>query len=320
MAGVGVKAAAIVINHNGGEDLGRCLESLRQQTVPLGVLLVDCASTDSSRRWVEAPPPEVQVLALAENRGYTGGANAGLAALSEGVEVVGFFNPDCFPRPDFFAVCLELFRQRPEIGGIAPRLVREGEDVLDSCGQVLSPWVLMVQDRGYGAPAAGRFSFPEKVLAACGAGMVYRRQALERVRVLGEVFPSEFFAFWEDLDLGWRVSASGYHVLYEPRAVAVHRRGATAQKGKGRLLFRRPPPLAAGYLLNRWATLVRNLHPRDAWWRLPLLVAWDMAMVTALVVRKPAVLPHLRLLPKRLALAFRQRQLCRQRRLQEMLS
>lgn len=315
-----MRAAAIIINHNGGDDLGRCLESLRKQTVPVDVLLVDCASRDRSRRWVKTPPPGVQVLALAENRGYTGGANAGLMALADEVEVVGFFNPDCFPRADFFAVCLEVFLQRPEVGGIAPRLLREGETTLDSCGQVLSPWVLMVRDRGYGEPAAGRFLVAEKVLAACGAAMVYRREAVARVRVAGEAFPSEFFAFWEDLDLGWRVSASGYQVVYEPRAVAVHRRGATAQKGKGRLLFRRPPALAAGYLVNRWATLVRNLHWQDAWWRLPLLVAWDMAMVTALVLRKPAVLPYLRVLPKRLALAFGQRRLQRQRRLREILA
>lgn len=314
-----MKAAAIVINHNGGEDLASCLQSLLAQTVPVEVLLVDCASTDVSRRWVETPPAGVRVVSLPENRGYTGGANAGLAALAADVHVVGFFNPDCFPRPDFFAVCLEVLEKHPEVGGVAPRLLREGETTLDSCGQVLSPWVLMVHDRGYGELAAGRFLASEKVLAACGAGMVYRREALERVRVAGEVFPSEFFAFWEDLDLGWRVSACGYHVLYEPRAVAVHRRGATAREGKGRLLFRRPPQLAAGYLLNRWATLVRNLHFGDAWWRLPLLVAWDMAMVTALVVRKPAVLFSLRALPRRLALAFHHRRFLPQKRLRELL-
>lgn len=314
-----MKAAAIVINHNGGEDLGLCLQSLLGQTVPVEVLLVDCASTDVSRRWVETPPPGVRVLALPENRGYTGGANAGLAALAADGHVVGFFNPDCFPRPDFFAVCLEVFQKSSQVGGVAPRLLRPGESTLDSCGQVLSPWVLMVRDRGYGEPAFGRFLSPEKVLAACGAGMVYRREALERVRVAGEVFPPEFFAFWEDLDLGWRVSACGYHVVYEPRAVAVHRRGATAQEGRGRLLFRRSPALAAGYLLNRWATLVRNLHIADAWWRLPLLVAWDMAMAAALVVRKPAVVSSLRAFPHRLALAFHQRRLLPQKRLRELL-
>lgn len=314
-----MRAAAVVINHNGGQDLGRCVAALSGQTVPVEVVVVDCASTDASRGFLESPPAGVRVVLLAENRGYTGGANAGLAVLPDDREVVGFFNPDCFPRPDFFEVCLQVFATRPEVGGIAPRLVRADGVTLDSCGQVLSPGVLMVRDRGYGEPAAGRFLKRQRVLAACGAGMVYRREALEKVRLAGEVFPSEFFAFWEDLDLGWRVSASGYQVIYEPRAVAVHRRGATAEKGRGRLLFRRPPALAAGYLLNRWATLVRNLHPRDAWWRLPLLVVWDAAMVVTLVLRKPAAWRFLRALPRRLELAWGQRRLLRQKPLRELL-
>lgn len=313
-----MKAAAIVINHNGGEELPRCLESLLAQTVPVDVVLVDCASEDSSRHIVAAPPPGVRVVALSENLGYTGGANAGLAVMGGDVEAVGFFNPDCFPEPDFFAVCLEVLAKNPDVGGVAPRLLRDDGCTLDSCGQVLTPWVLMVRDRGYGIPARGLYSQAERVLAACGAGMVYRREALERVRVDGEVFPSEFFAFWEDLDLGWRVSASGYRVLYEPQAVAVHRRGATARKGKGRLLFRRPAPLAAAYLLNRWATLLRNLHWRDAWWRLPLLVGWDAAMVVGLTLRKPSALAYLVRAPHRLQRAARQRRVWVQKPLREL--
>lgn len=313
-----MRAAAIVINHNGGADLARCLAMLTGQTVPVQVVVVDCASHDSSRELLAGPPPGVRVVALEDNRGYTGGANAGLDALGEDADVVGFFNPDCFPQSDFFQVCLELFREHPGVGGIAPRLLRLDGATLDSCGQVLSPWVLMVRDRGYGRPAAGRFLQREAVLAACGAGMVYRRDALERVRVAGEVFPSEFFAFWEDLDLGWRVRACGYQVVYEPRAVALHRRGATAERGRGRLLFRRSPALAAGYLMNRWATLVRNLHWRDAWWRWPLLVVWDLAMVVAVLWHKPAALRYLRAAPNRVRLAWRQRRTLTQKPLAEL--
>ena len=174
------------------------------------------------------------------------GVCGGLAALDPAVEVIGFFNPDCVPSPEFFAACLDVLERRPEAGGVAARLERPGGEVLDSCGQVLTPLLLRVRDRGYDGPAVGRFAEPATVLAACGAAMVYRRAALTAAAVAGEVFPADFFAFWEDLDLGWRVSAAGWPVVYEPRAVAIHRRGATAAPGAGRLIFRRPPELAAG--------------------------------------------------------------------------
>ena len=313
-----MRAAAIVVNHNGGADLARCLEALFAQSVAIEVVLVDCASTDGSRRLADEPPPGVRGLPLPDNRGFAGGVNAGLAALGDEVEVVGVFNPDCFPSPELFAVCLELFGRASGVGGVAPRLVRDDGVTLDSCGQVLTPWLLRVCDRGYGEPAAGAWGEPGRVLAACGAGMVYRRSALAAAAVDGEVMPSAFFAFWEDLDLGWRVSNLGLEVRYEPRAVAVHRRAATAAPGSGRLLFRRPPGLQAHILANRWATLARNLHAVDFLVRLPVLLMADAAMVALVVARRPAVArPLLAALPG-VARAWRQRRAVPRRRLREL--
>ena len=312
-----MKAAAVVVNFNGGGDLERCLAALAAQTERVDVVLVDCASTDGSRALAERPPAGVVGVPLADNRGYAGGCNAGLAAAGD-AEVVGFFNPDCFPRPDLFAVVVRRLAGDGTVGGVAPRLERDDGITLDSCGQVLSPWLLMVRDRGYGEPAAGAYPEPARVLAACGAGMVYRRAALESVAVDGEVFPSEYFAFWEDLDLGWRVRNAGWQVVYEPTAVAVHRRGTTAEPGRGRLIFRRSPRLAAGIVVNRWATLLRNLHAVDFLRRLPVLLLADTAMTMTLLARRPAVAPALlRALP-RLRLARRQRRVLPRRRLREL--
>ncbi len=314
-----MKAAAVVVNHNGGDDLPRCLAALAAQTVPVDVVLVDCHSTDGSRALAEAPPHGVRGVALADNRGYAGGCAAGLAAVAADVEAIGFFNPDCFPAPGLFARCLAVLAAAPALGGVAPRLVRPGGDTLDSCGQVLSPVLLRVRDRGYGEPAPGAFLDAVDVLAACGAAMVYRRTALAAVAVDGAVFPAEFFAFWEDLDLGWRMANAGWRVRYEPSAVAVHRRGATAAPGRGPLTLRRPPQLAACIVVNRWATLLRNLHPVDFLARLPVLLPADVAMVALVVTLRPRALPALlRELP-RLRLAWRQRRgLGPRRRLAEL--
>ena len=313
-----MKAAAVVVNYNGGADLPRCLAALARQTVPVEVVLVDCASTDGTRALAEAPPAGVKGLPLPANAGFAGGCAAGLEAVSADAAAVGFFNPDCFPDPGFFAACLQLLERDPAAGGVAPRLLRPDRATLDSCGQTLTPWLLRVRDRGYGTPGAGRFEVPGPVLAACGAAMVYRREALKAAAVEGAVFPEEFFAFWEDCDLGWRVGNAGWTVRYEPGAVAVHRRGATAGAGEGRLIFRRPPALAAGILINRWATLARNVHLLDFLPRLPLLLLGDALMVTLVVLRRPAVLPHLGAAPGRVRLALRQRRTLPRRRLGEL--
>jgi GT2 family glycosyltransferase len=313
-----MRSAAIVINHDGGTDLRRCLDALATQTVPVEVVLVDCRSTDGTQAMAESPPAGVRALALPDNRGYAGGANAGLSVLPAEVETIGFFNPDCFPRSDFFAVCNALFSSRPEVGGIAARLERPDGINLDSCGQVATPVLLHVRDRGYGQPGTPELDRSATVLSACGAGMVYRRTALAAAAVDGEVFPSEFFAFWEDFDLGWRVSNAGFRVVYEPRAVAVHRRGATAAPGAGRLIFRRSPALAANILVNRWATWLHNLHGVDFVLRLPVLLPVDALAVLAVVARRPAVLPALLAALPRLGRAWRRRGSLRRRRLGEL--
>jgi GT2 family glycosyltransferase len=312
------KAGAVVVNFNGGDDLLHCLRTLLAQTVALEIVLIDCASTDASRLVAVHPPAGVIGVPLPANLGFAGGCGAGLGRLGRDVDAVGFFNPDCFPEPDYFARCLELLAARPDAGGVAGRLLRPDGDRLDSCGQVLTRGLLRVRDRGYGEHAAGAYTAPAAVLAACGAAMVYRRKALEQAAVAGEVFPSDYFSFWEDLDLGWRVNNRGWRVLYEPAAVAVHRRAATAAPGSGRLTFRRPPPLAACILANRWATLARNLHPVDFVLRLPLLLGGDAVMLFLVVARRPAVLPALWHALPRVRRAWQQRSELPRRRLAEL--
>jgi GT2 family glycosyltransferase len=314
-----MKAGAVVVNFNGGADLSACLKALRAQTMPVEVVLVDCASTDGTRSVAQRPPLGVRALPLASNLGYAGGCAAGLEVLDPEVEVIGFFNPDCFPGSGYFAVCEEVLLSEPKVGGVAGRLLRPDGGTLDSCGQLLTRFLMRVRDRGYGAPAAGAFERRARVLAACGAGMVYRRQALQAVAVAGDVFPAEFFAFWEDLDLGWRVNNAGWSVVYEPRAVATHRRAGTAAAGTGRLIFRRPPELAARIVINRWATLLRNLHAVDFWLRFPVLLPGEVLMLGWLVLRYPRLVAALRAAPARLRLAARQRRLIPRRRLGELL-
>jgi hypothetical protein len=165
---------------------------------------------------------------------------------------------------------------------------------VDSVGQVLERGRLEVRDRGYGGPLTPDLLEPAPVLAPCGALAVFARTALDLVREGPGPFAEHFFCFWEDLELGWRLHGHGLGVRTVPDAVAVHRRGAGADGGRGPLRWRRPPELEACVLSNRWMTLARHLHPLDLASRLPLLLVWDSAVVAAGVARRPVLARHLR--------------------------
>jgi GT2 family glycosyltransferase len=106
-------------------------------------------------------------------------------------------------------------RPAPAPGG-GPRL-------LDACGmQLTRSWRHL--DRGSGEPDRGQWALPERVFGATGAATLFRREALLDAAVDGEVFDPRFHSFREDAELCFRLRERGWEVLYEPAAVAEHRR------------------------------------------------------------------------------------------------
>jgi GT2 family glycosyltransferase len=293
-----------VVSHDSERDLPRCLEALLEDRYLSSVVVVDNRSADGSvaaaRRFSDS---RLSVLEEGTNKGFAGGCNSGFAAVPRDVRYVAFMNPDVVVEPGCLAICAEVIETRPEVGGAAPRLMRPDRTTVDSVGQVLRPYTLEVRDRGYGQPLAEDLLRPRQVLSACGALAVYRRAALDEIAEDQGPWAEHFFCFWEDLELGWRLTNRGWAVVTIPDAVATHGRGAGARQGSGRLRWRRPPELEACVLTNRWMTLIRHLHRLDAVRRLPLILMWDVAVLAASVVRRPRLVGHLR---RRLPLVYRE--------------
>ncbi len=93
--------SVIVVNWNGREHLTPCFESLLASDYPadrLELVCVDNGSTDGSVALLRQSFPRVLVVALPENRGFTGGNSAGVAAATG--EVLVFLNNDMRVEPD----------------------------------------------------------------------------------------------------------------------------------------------------------------------------------------------------------------------------
>jgi len=284
----------VVVSHDSAGDLPDCLDALLGAEAVAAVVVVDNASSDGSPEVARARGDRrLKVCGERVNRGFAGGCNRGYAELPPELPVVAFLNPDV--RVDHATLALSAARlaARPELGGVAPRLMRPDRVTVDSVGQVLGRLTLEVRDRGYGKRVDPALLEPAPVLAACGALAVYRRVALDAVAEDGGPWAGHFFCFWEDLELGWRLANRGWSVESLPEAVAIHGRGAGARAGGGPLRWRRPPALEACVLTNRWMTFARHLHPLDSLPRLPLLLAWDVSLTVVGILRRPALARHL---------------------------
>jgi len=269
--------AVCIVVHNSAADLPGCLEAVgRLEHRPLQIMVVDCASEDGSldvaRR--HAPPGlPFQAIELGENRGFTGGMNAALAA--SGAPWVLSLNADARPAPDYVTRLLACAAAHPDlrVGALIGRLLRpaaDGTRRLDACGMRLTrTWRHL--DRGSGEVDRGQYAAPERVFGASGAASLYRREALEDAAVDGEVFDPRFHSFREDAELCFRLRERGWEILYEPAAIAEHRRFNLPERRsampavvnchslKNRYLLRLYHQTAGNFLRTLLPTLVRDL-------------------------------------------------------------
>jgi GT2 family glycosyltransferase len=253
---VSPRVAVVIPNWNTRAFLGPCLEFLRRQTFrDFETLVVDSASTDGSVGFVEERFPEVRVLALPENRGFSGAVNAGIEASS--ADLVVLLNNDTEQDPGWLEALVRAAERRPEAGLFASKLVDFGDRrLLDGAGDALRKSGLPYR-LGHGERDRGQFGSEEFVFGACAAAALYRRSVFEEVGL----FDEDFFAYCEDGDLSFRAQLAGHRCLYVPDSVVYHvgsvstggKRSATATRlgtRNGLLLLVKnlPGPLVRGFL------------------------------------------------------------------------
>jgi GT2 family glycosyltransferase len=214
--------SVIVINWNGKHYLPTCLDALRAQTYPrLEVLVADNASTDGSQALVEEQYPWVRLVALPENRGFTGGNNAGIA-VSTGAIVI-LLNNDTEVAPDWVAEVAAAFERHPEAGLVASKmLLFDRRDTFHTAGDLYRVDGLP-GNRGVWQKDEGQYDREEYVFGACGGSLAVRRAVLAAIGALDD----DFFFSAEDVDFAWRAQLAGFRCVYAPRAVVYHQLAAT---------------------------------------------------------------------------------------------
>lgn len=259
----GLAVAVCIVIHDDAADLPGCLESIAAlRHRPLEIVVVDCDSRDGGLETARAHAPAgipFQAVALGANLGFAGGMNAAFALTR--APFVLTLNADARPAPDYVTRLLE--RADPRTGAVTGRLMRperDGQRRLDACGMYLTPnWRHL--DRGSGEVDRGQLAKAEKVFGATGAASLFRREALDDVADpadTGEIFDPRFHSFREDAELCFRLRERGWEVLYEPAAVAEHRRFNLPERRSAMPAFVNLHSLKNRYLLRIYHQTGRN--------------------------------------------------------------
>ncbi len=232
--------AVITVNFNGRAHLDDCLQSLERMDYPRerwDVIMVDNASRDGSVAHVRDKFPWVKVLTNAENEGFAPAVNQ--AVRETDAEYLAFLNNDMHVDRGWLREAVaQLAGGRTDTVCVASKILNWDGTKIDFVGGSLSFYGHAFQE-SFGAGADGTdFDSPRELLFACGGAMVIERAVYED---LGG-FDDDYFAFFEDVDLGWRLWVSGYSVMYAPKSVVYHRHHASASRvsdAKKHLLYER---------------------------------------------------------------------------------
>ncbi len=209
----------VILNYNSQVHLRDNLDSLLQLDYPsdrLELLLADNASSDGSPAWVAAHYPGVRIALNGSNLGFAAGNNLGAQAARG--EWVAFLNPDTRVAPSWLSELIQPVLRDPEVVCVASKMLSWDGAKIDFADAAINFMGWGCQP-GYGSSRVAEFNRPKDLLFACGGALLIKRR--EFLRAGG--FDRAFYAYYEDVDLGWRLWLMGYKIVFAPRAVVYHR-------------------------------------------------------------------------------------------------
>jgi len=227
-----------LLTWNGEKYIEDCLNSVFNQTYSnLEILVIDNNSTDKTVDYLKKllNKSNLKIIFNKKNIGFSAGHNQGIKQ-SKG-DFILCLNQDVVLKNDFIQNIVEIFRQDKKIASVQGKLLRwqkglstfsERSDykvfhIIDTIGLLVLKNRRII-NRAQGEIDQGQFEKIEEIFGPDGAVPVYRRKALEDIKIEGEYFDEDFFAYKEDVDLAWRLRLYGWKSFYQPKSVAHHDR------------------------------------------------------------------------------------------------
>lgn len=263
--------SVFVLNCNDKEYLSPCFASLQELDYPADrheIVLVDNHSTDGSIEHVRERYPGVRIIAHAQNYGFAGGNNR--AAQQSDAQYVAFLNSDTRVDSGWLTGLVEAVSTGEKTVSAASKILSADGKRVDFVGSRLNFYGHGLGVH-FGAPyEPGSYDQVKPLPFACGGSMLVDREVF--LSVGG--FDEDYFIFFEDVDLGWRLWLMGYETMFAPRAVTYHHHHGH---------WRKRPDIHRMTLLERNAlyTIIKNYEDEhvDRVVSLALMLAIERAVV-----------------------------------------
>ena len=215
-----------IVNLNGSDYLRDCLDSLKNLSYPkeqIEIIIVDNGSTDDSIEFLNKNYPEARIIRNNSNFGFAK-ANNQAAAQAKG-EYVAFLNNDTKVDKNWLTELLKPIYGSDEI-------ICSGSKVLSFDGRNIdfAGGMINFEAKGfqvdYGISKEDDKHNIERFLPFVNGGAMLVKKD---VFLNAGGFDEDFFAYYEDVDLGWRLWVLGYKVIFAPSSIVYHMHHGTSK-------------------------------------------------------------------------------------------
>jgi len=236
----------IIVSFNVKDLLRECLKSLRHESIPFEVFVVDNASQDGTLTMLKTEFGDWSALIIIANDENFGFAKANNQAIPRCLgKYILFLNPDTIVKPGAITALANYLDTHPDVGVVGPRVTYEDGSLQLSCGTrptllgtIFDSFQLYkLSPRIFGRNRYGEWdhhSQQRDVGWVSGACLMIRKD----LAVLLGGFDENFFFTAEDVDLCYRVLQKGYRVVYYPNAEIIHLEAQSSHKVRPMILLK----------------------------------------------------------------------------------
>lgn len=266
--------SVLILYWNSQRYLHDCLQALQNQDFKdFEIILLDNGSPEPLPDDVLKDFPGLPIRFLRESRNLGFAAGNNLAAGHASGQYLVLLNSDAFPQPNWLTVIHEGAIAHPGCSFASKQIMANEPDRLDGEGDNYHASGL-VWRRSYGRELSKSSTSPREVFSACGAAAAYPRSAYEAVNG----FDERYFAYVEDIDLGFRLRLIGVPCVYLPKAVVYH-------VGSGSTKVRSDLAVYHGQRNLVW-TFVKDMPSPLIWLLLPCHILANLLQLCVSVLRR----------------------------------
>ena len=240
-----VDISIVIVNYNVQFFLRQCLNSIFKSAgeKKLEVIVVDNASVDNSIAMLAEDFPQVNVIQNEKNFGFSAANNQAIRLIKGKYTLI--LNPDTLLSEDTLETCFEYLEQNPKVGGLGVKMLDgAGNFHKESKRGYPSLWASICKMTGiykffpnskiFNGYYQGHISDDQiaETEVLCGAFMFMQSKIFKDLNG----FDESFFMYGEDIDLSYRISKSGYSLIYFPKSSIIHYKGESRRRVDSRYI------------------------------------------------------------------------------------